>query len=174
MGAATAFTAASIGMAQPDLKRVVAYSTCSQLGSMLAGCCSIGSCSVQACSSGFWQTLTHGADKAVLFLLAGCLIHFATGEQDVRRFGSMGKRLSLVSASLLVHAGMHPGIKGHGKKQHRELTIAARLYTLAGVAASKGWLVVILQHIGGCVSVLCWQWRARSPAKIDCDNDIMW
>ena len=52
MGAATAFTAASIGMAQPDLKRVVAYSTCSQLGSMLAGCCSIGSCSVQACSSG--------------------------------------------------------------------------------------------------------------------------
>ncbi len=105
MGAATAFTAASIGMAQPDLKRVVAYSTCSQLGSMLAGCCSIGSCSVQACSSGFWQTLTHAADKAVLFLLAGCFIHFATGEQDVRRFGSLGKRLSLVSASLLVASG---------------------------------------------------------------------
>jgi NADH-quinone oxidoreductase subunit L len=92
-------------MAQPDLKRVVAYSTCSQLGSMLAGCCSIGSCSVQACSSGFWQMLTHAADKAVLFLLAGCLIHFATGEQDVRRFGSLGKRLSLVSASLLVASG---------------------------------------------------------------------
>ena len=86
------------------------------------------------------QTLTHAADKAVLFLLAGCLIHFATGEQDVRRFGSLGKRLMFalggMSGLVLSNAGLDLVLHDHlaGKLFRAHVSVSS--FGAAGSEAS--------------------------------------
>src|SRR5437773_7994151 len=81
IGAATALFAATIGLAQNDIKRVLAYSTVSQLGYMFMAC------GVGAFSSGMFHLMTHAFFKALLFLGAGSVIHALSGEQDLRHMG---------------------------------------------------------------------------------------
>lgn len=83
IGAATAFFAASIGMVQHDIKRVLAYSTVSQLGYMFLAC------GVGAYAAGVFHLLTHAFFKALLFLAAGSVIHALSGEQDMRNMGGL-------------------------------------------------------------------------------------
>src|SRR3989454_11861411 len=78
IGAATALFAATIGIAQNDIKRVLAYSTVSQLGYMFLAC------GVGAFSAGIFHLMTHAFFKALLFLAAGSVIHAMNGEQDMR------------------------------------------------------------------------------------------
>ena len=78
MAALTAFFAATIGMVQTDIKRVLAYSTVSQLGYMFLAC------GVAAYSAGIFHLMTHAFFKALLFLAAGSVIHAIGGEQDMR------------------------------------------------------------------------------------------
>src|SRR5229473_664992 len=85
IGVATAFLAATIGMAQNDIKKVFAYSTVSQLGYMFVG---IGS---GAFSAGIFHLMTHAFFKALLFLGAGSVIHALSGEQDLRKMGGLRK-----------------------------------------------------------------------------------
>ena len=82
IGALTAFFAASTGLVQNDLKRVIAYSTCSQLGYM------IFSCGLSNYSAAFFHLTNHAFFKALLFLGAGAIIHSISDEQDMRRMGS--------------------------------------------------------------------------------------
>ena len=89
IGAATAFFAATIGLCQNDIKRVIAYSTCSQLGYMFFAC------GVSAYSAGIFHLLTHGFFKALLFLGAGSVIHAMSDEQDMRRMGGLRRRIPL-------------------------------------------------------------------------------
>lgn len=86
-GATTAFFAATIGLVQNDIKRVIAYSTCSQLGYMFVG---LGT---GAFATGIFHLLTHGFFKALLFLCAGSVIHAVSGEQDMRKMGGLRKRI---------------------------------------------------------------------------------
>ena len=86
LGAMTAFLAATTGLLQNDLKRVIAYSTCSQLGYM------IFACGVSNYSVGVFHLANHAFFKALLFLGAGSVIHAVTDEQDMRRMGGL-KRL---------------------------------------------------------------------------------
>jgi NADH-quinone oxidoreductase subunit L len=86
IGAATAIFAASIGMVQHDIKRVLAYSTISQLGYMFLAC------GVGAYAAGIFHLLTHAFFKALLFLAAGSVIHALSGEQDMRNMGGMRTR----------------------------------------------------------------------------------
>src|SRR5205085_8128732 len=79
IGIATAFFAATIALAQNDIKKVFAYSTVSQLGYMFVG---IGS---GAYGAGVWHVVTHAFFKALLFLGAGSVIHALEGEQDMRQ-----------------------------------------------------------------------------------------
>src|SRR6476659_4955074 len=81
IGATTAFFAASIGLFQNDIKRVIAYSTCSQLGYMFAAA------GVSAYGAAMFHLFTHAFFKALLFLSAGSVIHAMGGEQDMRRMG---------------------------------------------------------------------------------------
>lgn len=83
VGAITAFFAATIGMLQNDLKRVIAYSTCSQLGYMAF------TCGVSNYSVAFFHLVNHGFFKALLFLSAGSIIHGFSDEQDLRRMGGL-------------------------------------------------------------------------------------
>ncbi|HWJ71630.1 MAG TPA: NADH-quinone oxidoreductase subunit L [Kaistia sp.] len=88
-GATTCFFAATIGLVQNDIKRVIAYSTCSQLGYMFVG---LGT---GAFSTGIFHLLTHGFFKALLFLCAGSVIHAVSGEQDMRKMGGLRKHLPI-------------------------------------------------------------------------------
>src|SRR6202166_3933097 len=87
IGLATAFFAATIGLAQNDIKKVFAYSTVSQLGYMFLGA------GVGAFSAGIFHLMTHAFFKALLFLGAGSVIHALSGEQDMRNMGGLRKKI---------------------------------------------------------------------------------
>jgi len=87
IGALTAIFAATIGIAQTDIKRVLAYSTVSQLGYMFLAC------GVAAYSAAIFHLMTHAFFKALLFLGAGSVIHALGGEQDMRRMGGLRKMI---------------------------------------------------------------------------------
>jgi len=83
MGGLTAFFAATIGFVQYDLKKIIAYSTCSQLGYM------IFSCGLSNYSVSFFHLINHGFFKALLFLGAGSVIHAVSNDQDIRKMGGL-------------------------------------------------------------------------------------
>jgi NADH-quinone oxidoreductase subunit L len=96
VGAVTAFFAATVGLVQNDIKRVVAYSTCSQLGYMFVAC------GVGAYSAGIFHLFTHAFFKALLFLGAGSVIHAMHHEQDMRKMGGLAPKLRITWAMMLI------------------------------------------------------------------------
>ena len=113
IGALTAIFAASIGLVQNDIKRVLAYSTVSQLGYMFLGC------GVGAFAAGIFHLMTHAFFKALLFLGSGSVIHALSGEQDIRKMGGIAKKVPLTYATFLVGAlaiAGFPGLAGFFSK----------------------------------------------------------
>jgi NADH-quinone oxidoreductase subunit L len=106
IGAATAIFAATIALVQNDIKRVLAYSTISQLGYMFLGC------GVAAYSAAIFHLMTHAFFKALLFMAAGSVIHAIGGEQDLRKMGGLRKKLPVtfwtMTAAVLAIAGFFP------------------------------------------------------------------
>ena len=106
VGAATALFAATIGLVQNDIKRVLAYSTISQLGYMFLGC------GVAAYSAAIFHLMTHAFFKALLFLAAGSVIHALGGEQDLRKMGGLRKQIPItfwtMTAAVIAIAGFPP------------------------------------------------------------------
>jgi NADH-quinone oxidoreductase subunit L len=106
VGAATALLAATIALAQNDIKKVLAYSTISQLGYMMLAC------GVGAFAAGIFHLMTHAFFKALLFLGSGSVIHALSGEQDMRRMGGLAGRLPITFwtflAGTLAIAGIIP------------------------------------------------------------------
>jgi NADH-quinone oxidoreductase subunit L len=96
VGATTAFFAASVGLFQNDIKRVIAYSTCSQLGYMFAAA------GVSAYGAAMFHLFTHAFFKALLFLGAGSVIHALHHEQDMNRMGGLAKQLPVTWAMMLI------------------------------------------------------------------------
>ncbi len=96
IGAATAILAATIGLAQNDIKKVLAYSTVSQLGYMFLAC------GVGAFTAGVFHVVTHAFFKALLFLGAGSVIHGLHNEQDLRRMGGLKKYMPITFGTMLV------------------------------------------------------------------------
>jgi NADH-quinone oxidoreductase subunit L len=95
IGLATAFMAASIGLAQNDIKRVLAYSTVSQLGFMFVAC------GVGAYVAAIFHLMTHAFFKALLFLGSGSVIHGMHGEQDMRKMGNLKGKMPITFAVML-------------------------------------------------------------------------
>ncbi len=106
VGCLTAIFAATMGLAQTDIKRVLAYSTVSQLGYMVMAC------GVAAYTAGIFHLMTHAFFKALLFLGAGSVIHAVGGEQDMRRMGGLRKKIPVtfwvVTAATFAIAGFPP------------------------------------------------------------------
>ncbi len=98
VGVCTAFLAATVALVQTDIKRVLAYSTVSQLGYMFTA---VG---VGAFGAGAFHLMTHAFFKALLFLGSGSVIHALAGEQDLRQMGGLRRRLPVTFATMLVAA----------------------------------------------------------------------
>ncbi len=106
IGVATAFFAATIGLAQNDIKRVLAYSTVSQLGYMFLAC------GVGAFTAGIFHLMTHAFFKALLFLGAGSVIHGMSNEQDMRYMGGLKKYMPITFWTMLIATLAISGIPG--------------------------------------------------------------
>jgi len=139
VAALTAFMAGLIAVAQNDIKKVLAYSTVSQLGFMFAG---IASGDFQ---TGLFHVVTHAFFKALLFLGAGAVIHALHGEQDIRKMGGLGKKLPALAAVFvaggLALAGM-PFSSGFFSKD----AILVAVFEKASVAPSTfgpAWLLLL-------------------------------
>jgi NADH:ubiquinone oxidoreductase subunit 5 (subunit L)/multisubunit Na+/H+ antiporter MnhA subunit len=95
-GAITALFAGSVGLVQHDIKRVIAYSTCSQLGYMILIC----GCS--AFTLGLFHLFNHAFFKALLFLGSGSIIHAINDEQDMRKYGSLNRITPLLTIIFMI------------------------------------------------------------------------
>ncbi len=96
IGASTALFAATVGVTQNDIKRVVAYSTCSQLGYMFVA---LG---VGAYGAGIFHLFTHAFFKALLFLGSGSVIHAVSNEQDMRKMGGLASKIPITYAMMII------------------------------------------------------------------------
>jgi NADH-quinone oxidoreductase subunit L len=130
IGAATALWAGAIGMVQNDIKRVLAYSTVSQLGYMFMAM------GVGAYVAGVFHLFTHAFFKALLFLGSGAVIHALAGEQDLRRMGGLRKELPVTYWTFLVGALAIAGVPGlagfFSKDEILASTICARRLSSGG------------------------------------------
>src|SRR4051812_5552172 len=163
IGTLTAFFAATIGITQTDIKKVLAYSTVSQLGYMFMAC------GVGAFSAGIFHLMTHAFFKGLLFLAAGSVIHAVGGEQDMRRMGGLRAKLPwtfwTMTAGTLAIAGI-PGLAGFFSKD----AILWRAYQ----ASWAYWLVgVVTAFITSFYMFRLWfmtffgQYRGEAAAHAD-------
>lgn len=104
IGSLTAFFAATTALAQTDIKKIIAFSTCSQLGYMVM------SCGGAHFSLAFFHLLTHAFFKALLFLCAGVIIHALGGEQDLRRMGGLRRFLPFVYVAMSLASAALAGV----------------------------------------------------------------
>lgn len=104
VGSLTALLGASTAFFQYDIKKIIAYSTCSQLGYMFVAC------GLSRYDISLFHLINHGFFKAALFLCAGIIIHTLSGEQDVRKMGGLKKVLPLVYSSMLISSSALAGI----------------------------------------------------------------
>jgi NADH-quinone oxidoreductase subunit L len=158
IGATTAFFAATVGLVQNDIKRVIAYSTCSQLGYMFVA---LG---VGGYSLGIFHLFTHAFFKALLFLGAGSVIHAMHHEQDMRNMGGLAKKIPLTfwcmtfgtlaltgfpltagyfSKDAIIEAAYAAGLHGQAGTYAFALTVLA-----AGMTSFYSWRLVFMTFFG--------------------------
>ena len=106
VGAVTAFYSATIGLVQTDIKKVLAYSTVSQLGYMFLAC------GVGSYAAGIFHLMTHAFFKGLLFLAAGSVIHAMGGEQDMMKMGGLAKKIPVTYWTMLIATLAIAGIPG--------------------------------------------------------------
>jgi len=151
-GVVTALFAASVGLVQTDIKRVLAYSTVSQLGYMFAG---VG---LGAYAVGIFHLVTHAFFKALLFLGAGSVIHGLGGEQDLRKMGGLAPRMVTTTITVTIGAaGLagFPGLAGFFSKDeilatafHANRAVWALLLLGAFMTAFYTFRLVFLAFLG--------------------------
>ena len=148
VGGTTSFFAATVGLVQPDIKRTIAYSTCSQLGYMFVA---VG---VGAYQASMFHLTTHAFFKALLFLGAGCVIHAVRDEQDMFRMGGLWRKIPLTYAAMwigsLALAGIFP-FAGYWSKD----AILEAAWMSGSTMGHYGWVM-------GCITAFLtalYSWR---------------
>jgi NADH-quinone oxidoreductase subunit L len=133
IGGSTALFAATIGLVQTDIKRVLAYSTVSQLGYMFLGC------GVGAYAAAIFHLMTHAFFKALLFLSAGSVIHALQGEQDIRKMGGLHSKIPWTHRVFLIGtlaiAGIFPFAGFWSKDEIMAHAFSNHHYVLYAMAA---------------------------------------
>jgi NADH-quinone oxidoreductase subunit L len=156
IGASTAFFAATVGCVQNDIKRIIAYSTCSQLGYMFVAA------GVGAYQVSIFHLITHAFFKALLFLGAGSVIHAMSDEQDIRRMGGLGRLIPVTAMVMwignLALAGIWPFAGYYSKdaiisaawQAHTNIGIYAFICTIlaAFMTAFYSWRLLFLTFHG--------------------------
>jgi NADH-quinone oxidoreductase subunit L len=140
IGAATAFFAATVGLVQNDIKRVIAYSTCSQLGYMFFAA------GVSAYGAAMFHLFTHAFFKALLFLCAGSVIHAMSGEQDMRKMGGIARLvpktyvLMWIGSLALAGIGIPGTIFGFAGFDSKDAILEAAWGAHSGIGHFAFWL----------------------------------
>jgi NADH-quinone oxidoreductase subunit L len=137
VGAITAFFAASVGLVQNDIKRVIAYSTCSQLGYMFVAM------GVGAYGIGMFHLFTHAFFKALLFLGAGSVIHAMGDEQDMRNMGGLASRLRITWIVMLIGTLALTGFPLTAGYFSKDAVIESAFASQAAVAPVAFWLLLV-------------------------------
>jgi NADH-quinone oxidoreductase subunit L len=153
IGGLTAFFAATVGLVQNDIKRVIAYSTCSQLGYMFVAM------GLGAYGAGIFHLFTHAFFKALLFLGAGSVIHAMSGEQDMRKMGGLAPHIRITWAMMLIGTfaltgvGI-PGIGGFAGFYSKDAIIEAAYAAGSSPALFAFGLLIIAAF---CTSFYSWR-----------------
>jgi len=134
VGGATALFAATIGIAQTDIKKVLAYSTVSQLGYMMVG---VG---VGAYFAGIFHLMTHAFFKACLFLGSGAVIHALEGEQDITRMGGLRKKLPWTYWTFLISTLAIAGFPPFAGFFSKDEILWKALSTTSNAPWAAGWV----------------------------------
>ena len=134
IGASTAIFAATVACTQTDIKRVIAYSTCSQLGYMFFAC------GVSAYSAGIFHLMTHAFFKALLFLGAGAVIHAMSDEQDMRRMGGLWKRIPVTYVLMWIGSLALAGIWPFAGFYSKDIILEAAYAAHTGIGQYAFWM----------------------------------
>ena len=148
VGALTAIFAATVGMTQFDIKRVIAYSTCSQLGYMFFAA------GVSAYPAAMFHLTTHAFFKALLFLGAGSVIHALSDEQDLRNMGGIRKQVPVTYAMMWIGSLALAGFPFFAGFYSKDMILEAAFAAHTGVGQLAFWL--------GCLAALLtafYSWR---------------
>ena len=138
LGATTAFFAATVGCVQNDIKRIIAYSTCSQLGYMFVAC------GVSAYQGGIFHLMTHAWFKALLFLSAGSVIHAMSEEQDIRKMGGIWKLIPVTFAVMTIGTIAITGIPPLSGFFSKDMIIEAAFASETGVGHYAYFMTIIV------------------------------
>jgi NADH-quinone oxidoreductase subunit L len=148
VGAATAFFAATVGMCQTDIKRVIAYSTCSQLGYMFFA---LG---VSAYPAAIFHLMTHAFFKALLFLSAGSVIHALSDEQDMRNMGGIWRKIPFTYAMMWIGSLALAGIPLFAGYYSKDMILEAAYGAHSGVGLFAFWM-----GIAAALMTAFYSWR---------------
>ncbi len=164
VGAATALFAATIALAQHDIKRVVAWSTCSQLGYMFLA---VG---VAAPSAAVFHLFTHAFFKALLFLGAGAVIHALAEEQDLRRMGGLARKLPFTCTAMAVGSLALTGVPPFAGFWSKDVILESAFAAHDPVALAGFWTGLAAAFLTGLYSwrlmFLVFAGEARAPAGV--------
>jgi proton-translocating NADH-quinone oxidoreductase chain L len=141
IGSLTAFFAASVGLVQNDLKKVIAYSTCSQLGFMMFAC------GLSHYSIALFHLANHALFKALLFLSAGCIIHGLLDEQDLRKMGGYIQILPVSYTMVLIGSLALVGFPFLTGFYSKDVVLEVALASPSFVGSFAHWL--------GCIAAFC-------------------
>ena len=147
-GAITAFFAATVGLVQNDIKRVIAYSTCSQLGYMFVALGAGGY------GVAIFHLFTHAFFKALLFLGAGSVIHAMSGEQDMRKMGALAPHIRITWAMMLIGTIALTGVPGTAGFYSKDAVIEAAFVSHSFVGPLAFALLIIAAF---CTSFYSWR-----------------
>jgi NADH-quinone oxidoreductase subunit L len=148
IGATTAFFAATVGLVQNDIKRVIAYSTCSQLGYMFVA---LG---VGAYGVGIFHLFTHAFFKALLFLGSGSVIHAMSGEQDMRKMGGLAPMIRTTWIMMIIGNLALTGFPFTAGYFSKDAIIES---AFASNSAAAGYAFVLLVIAAFCTSFYSWR-----------------
>ncbi len=137
VGGFTAFFAASIGLVQNDIKRVIAYSTCSQLGYMFFAA------GVGAYPAAIFHLMTHAFFKALLFLGSGSVIHGMSDEQDMRRMGGIWRKMKFTYAMMWIGSLALAGIPIFAGYYSKDMILESAFAAHTGLGQFAFWMGII-------------------------------
>jgi NADH-quinone oxidoreductase subunit L len=148
VGASTAFFAATIGLCQNDIKRVIAYSTCSQLGYMFFAA------GVSAYSASIFHLFTHAFFKALLFLGAGSVIHAMSSEQDMRNMGGIWRQIPLTYTMMWIGSLALAGVPFFAGYYSKDMILESAFAAGGGIGMYAFWL-----GIAAALMTAFYSWR---------------
>ena len=137
VGASTALFAATVGCVQNDIKRIIAYSTCSQLGYMFVAA------GVGAYQASVFHLLTHAFFKALLFLSAGSVIHAMSDEQDIRKMGGLFGKIPVTATVMWIGSLALAGVPPFAGFYSKDAIVEAAFAAHSAVGAYGFWCLVI-------------------------------